>query len=62
MSTNYSPADPVFYGWHALIDIAAFHAWPFGVASHASASVVRTIRHCYRPVGALRDVKTAIAR
>jgi hypothetical protein len=26
MSTNYSPADPVFYGWHALIDTLA-DAW-----------------------------------
>ncbi|MDF3070845.1 MAG: hypothetical protein K0R38_6446 [Polyangiaceae bacterium] len=38
MGTNYSPADPVFYGWHALIDkiVDAWLATPNGQAWKAA--------------------------
>jgi hypothetical protein len=38
MGTNYSPADPIFYGWHALIDkiVDAWLATPNGQAWKAA--------------------------
>ncbi len=38
MGTNFSPADPIFYGWHALIDklVDQWLATPNGLAWKAA--------------------------